>query len=131
MSEILLDVWHEGGYFEVFYSKLLKARECRKVAQGGSGKLLGPKSILFAVANTPADPEPFDKWKQTEIVCVSKWFRPSILGYARRKLIRVVGGEGVMKMGYGGDVPRVAGQGTCNESAEIVSEVGDDDFYHF
>jgi len=36
-----------------------------------------------------------------------------------------------MKMGHGGGVPRMAGHGTCKKGADIVNEVGDDEFDEF
>jgi hypothetical protein len=36
------------------------------------------------------------------------------------------GGESVMKMGEGGDVPGITGQGACQKTGFVVDEVGDD-----
>ena len=36
-----------------------------------------------------------------------------------------------MKMGDSCDIQRVASDGTCAESEEVVDEVGDDQFYEF
>lgn len=41
----------------------------------------------------------------------------------------VVGREGVVEMGYGGDVPRVTGHRTRKKGGSVVDKVGDDDFY--
>ena len=41
----------------------------------------------------------------------------------------VVGCEGVMERGDGSHVPRVTCHGTCQESAVVVNEVGDDYFH--
>ena len=39
--------------------------------------------------------------------------------------------EGVVNVGDGGDVPRVAGHGACQEGAGVVNEVQDDRFHEF
>ena len=38
------------------------------------------------------------------------------------------GNEGVMEVGNGGDVPGVAGQGACEETASVIDEMVDDHF---
>ena len=43
--------------------------------------------------------------------------------------MRVVGREGVVKIGDGGNVPRVACNGACQEAARVVNEVGGDQFH--
>ena len=43
----------------------------------------------------------------------------------------IISGEGVVKMADGGDVPYVAGQGTCQEDAGVIKEVGEDDVHEF
>lgn len=43
----------------------------------------------------------------------------------------VVGREGVVEMGYGGDVPRITCHGTREKGADVVNEVGNDDFHKF
>ena len=43
--------------------------------------------------------------------------------------VTIVGREGVMKMGDGGNVPRETCHGARQEGARIVNEVGDDRFH--
>lgn len=43
----------------------------------------------------------------------------------------VVSREGVVEMGYGGDVPRITCCGTCEQCAGVVDEVGNDHFHNF
>lgn len=43
----------------------------------------------------------------------------------------VVGREGVVKMGCGGNIPRVTGQRARKEGAGVVNKVRDDHLYEF
>ena len=67
----------------------------------------------------------FDQGKQAKHVPVPNEIRP--LGSS---LPRVVGvdDEGMMEMRYGGDVPRIAGQGACAKTELVVDEMSDDNF---
>ena len=44
---------------------------------------------------------------------------------------RAIGGEGVVEMGYGGDVPRAASHRARDEAVDVVNQVMDDDLYEF
>ena len=46
-----------------------------------------------------------------------------------RETVIIVGREGVMKIGDGGDVPRETCHGVRQEGAYIVNEVGDNHFH--
>ena len=68
MSETLLNDWHEAGYLEIIYPKLLEVRERGKVMQVASAKLSGSELGTGITQIALADPESFDEWKQTEVV---------------------------------------------------------------
>ena len=68
MSETLLNDWHEAGYLEIIYPKLLEVRERGKVTQVASAKLSGSELGTGITQIALADPESFDEWKQTEVV---------------------------------------------------------------
>ena len=115
--------WHEVGYLEIIYPKLLEVRECRKVTQVASPKPSGSEFGEGITRNILTDPESFDEWKQTKVVRFSEWSRPPTLPP------EVVGCESMVKMGDDSDVPRVTCQGACREGAGVVDEVGDDDLH--
>jgi hypothetical protein len=121
VSEALLDVRHKAGYLEMVYSKLLEVRERGKVRQGAPLELFGSELAKVVIA----DSESFGEWKQTKLVGVLERSRPEALFTALVAETMVVGCEGVMKMGGGSDVPRVTCRGARQESARVVSEVGD------
>ena len=43
----------------------------------------------------------------------------------------IISGERVVKITDGGDVPRMAGQGACQEGAGVVNEVGENRVHKF
>ena len=75
-----------------------------------------------------ADTESLDERKQTEVVRVSDWPRP-------HKFPPVPGGEtdvcreGMVRVGGGCDIPRVAGHGERKEGEDVVDEIGDNHFH--
>ena len=124
MAKVLLNVWHEAGYYELVYSKLLEVRKCGKVTQSPSVKLFRSEGSEGRV--DCAVTEPLDERKQAEVVCVLE--RPSPCGFPGKC---GVDRESIVKMGDSGDVPRVASPGTYAEGEEVIHEVGDDQFHEF
>ena len=68
--------------------------------------------------------ELLDQRKQPELVHVYEWIGP------QRFFVQPVdpSDKGVMEVRNGGDVPRVAGQGACAETAFVIDKIGDDYF---
>ena len=123
LSEALLNVWHETGYLEIVYPKLLEVRECRKATQRASVKAFGSK--LGGRVRAQADTESLDEWKQTKFVRFLEWYGPHapLVPWENHP---VVCRERVVKMGDGCDVPRVTGHGARKEGRGVVNEAGDD-----
>ena len=128
MPEALLDVRHEAGYLEIIYSKFSEVRECRKVPEGVLVKPFGGE-LGIMIKGVQADPEQFDERKQTELVRSLERPGPQMRLVPLVPEVAVLCREGVMKMGDGDDVPRVACHGTCEEGGGVVNEVGHDHFY--
>ena len=66
VSKVLPDVWHEAGYLEMIYPKLLEVCECGKITEVVSAKLL--RSKLSGGIAAVADTESLDEWKQPKLV---------------------------------------------------------------
>ena len=77
-----------------------------------------------------ADAGPLDEWKQTKLVRFLKWSRPFIFILPLRDG-NAVGREGVVKVGYCSDVPRVTGHGARKEGVRIADEVGNNKLHEF
>ena len=76
-----------------------------------------------------ADPQLFDERKQTELVRFSEWRRPRILRLHPVVRAIVLDREGVMEMGNGSNIPRIACHGTRDKGLFVVNEAGDNHFY--
>ena len=126
VSETLPKARHEAGYLEVVYSELLEVCECGKAMEVISAKPFGSKLAIKAQTDT----ESLDEWKQPEVVRLLERCRPPaplvpVVG------CQIIGDEGVVKMGEGGDIPRIAGQGACQDGVGVVNEVGENCVHKF
>jgi hypothetical protein len=101
VSEVLVDVRHEVRHLEVVDPKLPEVCERGKVAEIACAKPFGGEPDR--VTKGQEDAEPLDEGKQPQFVRISKRARPLMLPLV--VTFSVVGREGVVKMGYRGDVP--------------------------
>jgi hypothetical protein len=120
VSKALLNIRHKAGYLEMVYSELLEVCERGEVRQGAPIELFGGE--LVGTGTPQTNSELFDEWKQTKLVRFSEWSRPEALLTTLVAFVMIVGREGMMKMGDGGNVP-------CQEGALVVNQVGDDLFH--
>ena len=122
VSEALLNVSDKSGKLQVIYSEFLEVRERGKVMDGAA--VDGERGIDVRVQTHARS---LDEWKQTKIVRFPEWPMPQVFlvlpgkgffGYC----------EGVVGVGYGGDVPRITRHRTREEGGNVVYEVRDDHF---
>ena len=84
-----------------------------------------PVNIVLGVA-TFVDMEPLHEGKQSELMHMNEWFRPSPSPFWVPGIALGLGDKGVMKVRNGGHVPGAASHGTCKKAARVIYNVGDD-----
>ena len=93
---------------------------------GTSGEIFKAEFVL----TFQADPKSLDQRKEAKFVRFFEWPGPKVL-LALAVVVHVVGCKGVVKMGDGGDIPRVAGQGAREQGGCVVDEVRENFLYKF
>ena len=131
VTKVASDPRHELGYFQMVYPKFLDVGQCGKSAQKMTIEpLRGKTTDPIAREVILSDLELLDQGKQTKFVHMQECFGPlrsKFLGWVWVPM----NDKGVMKMRNGGYIPRVTGQGTCEETGHVIDQMADDHFDDF